>query len=490
MLEIKGKYTTAKIMIDDVEETALNQIYNMVNNLAFTEPISIMSDVHAGKGSVIGFTMPLSDKVIPNVLGVDISCGVIAVNIGKHLPLSLSEIDNRIRMVIPMGTSIHNSQTNNFFKNNFPWKESNEYLRKFLVLYNTKFNTNYQPIEYTYDWFVNKCKEIGMRQNAELAIGTMGSGNHYWELGIDSSKNYWISIHSGSRNFGKCICEFHQNKAKQSLENKRKVLLNNKIEELKKNPNVDRTTIDVKIKDYKKELGIDYDIKSSGLEYLENQDAINYLIDMVFTQFYSEMNRKRMVELSVDEIGVKIIDEIHTNHNYIGSDLIMRKGAIRSYIGERMVVPLNMADGVLIVEGKSNKEYNYSCNHGSGRKMSRGFANSNIDLEDFKRTMKNVYSTSVCKGTLDESPQAYKKSSTIMELMEPTANIIDIIKPVLNIKDSGSKIPWELLDSKDDSMEHQKNLKEAKKDLKNYRKNKEKERNIERRNNRKLMGRL
>jgi RNA-splicing ligase RtcB len=423
--------------------------------------------------------MPLGNKLIPNVIGVDCSCGVISTNIGNHLPLSLSDIDIAIRSVIPMGNLIHDTQPNKYFEKNYPWKKATEALQKFLIKYNTKFNTNYQPIEYTYNWFVAKCKQIGIRQNAELGIGTMGGGNHLWEMGKDSKGNYWITIHSGSRNFGKCICEYHQNIAKSILETKRKVLLNAKIEELRKDPAIDRSTIAKEIENFKKELGINYDTKAGGLEYLEGRDAINYLIDMIFTQFYAEMNRNRMMELSLDVIGLKKIDEIHINHNYIGEDLIIRKGAIRSYIGERMVIPLNMADGVLIVEGKSNPEYNYSCNHGSGRRMSRGFANRNVDMEDFKRSMKGIFSTSVCKETLDEAPQAYKKSSVIIEAIEPTATILDIVKPVLNIKDKGEKISWKELREKN-------KLKE--KNVIYTREEKRKKVSLERKNARKLKG--
>lgn len=444
MLEIKGKYTTAKIMIDDVEETALTQIYNMVNNLAFTEPVVIQPDTHAGAGCVIGFTMSISDKIVPSVVGVDLGCGMLSVNIGNDLPTGVDKIDIAIRKVIPMGNLIHDTAPDKYFKKNFNWELANETLRKFLMKYNAKFGTNYKPIEYSYDWFITKCKDIKMKQNAELGIGSLGGGNHFIEICKSENSNiYWLTIHSGSRNFGKCICEYHQNIARSVLENKRKVLLNAKINELKNDPNIDRSTIAKQIEDYKKFLGINYDTKSKGLEYLEGQDAINYFIDMIFAQMYADLNRRRMIELIIEKLNLIVQDEIHTVHNYINfDDLIIRKGAIRSYEGERMIIPLNMRDGILICEGKSNPDWNYSAPHGAGRLRSRGDASRNLDLAEFKRSMKNVYSTSVCKETLDESPQAYKRSDVIMEAIEPTAVILDVVKPVLNIKDKGEKISW------------------------------------------------
>lgn len=443
MLEIKGKYTNAKIMIDNIEEQCLNQIYNMVNNMVFINPISIMPDTHAGKGSVIGFTMSLGEKIIPNVIGVDIGCGMISANIGVHNFSSkyLEKIDKEIRKVIPMGNKIHQKSfiSSDKFKNQFPWDEVNKSVKSFILKYNEKFNTDYKPIEYNYEWFINKCKEIGMMQNAELAIGTLGGGNHFIEIGKNDSDEIYITIHSGSRNFGKMICDYHQGIAKDILFEKRNVILNNKIKEIKEN--FIGKEIDKQIKKIKKDIGIDFEINMNGMEYLEDQYAINYYYDMIFAQKYADFNRKEMINRIVEVMDVEIKETINSIHNFINfDDLIIRKGAISSYEGQKMVIPFNMRDGLLICEGKSNEEWNFSAPHGAGRVMSRGFASRNVDFDEFKESMKGIVSSSVCKGTLDESPMAYKNSKIIEESIQPTAFIIDRVKPILNIKDKGDRI--------------------------------------------------
>lgn len=447
MIKIIGKYTIAHIMIDDVEEACLQQIYAMTNHVSFDQPIVIQADTHAGKSSVIGFTIPLGKMVIPNVIGVDISCGMLSVNVGNQISLNkdkLLQIDEKIRNVVPMGNKLQQRSAipSKYFERNFPWAEATENGRKFIMTYNKKFNTNFNFVEFSYEWFLNKQKEIGMRQDAEMAIGTLGGGNHFIEVGAsEKTGDIWITVHSGSRNFGKMICEFHQNIAKTILDNKRKVLLTNRIKEIKEEfPGRD---IPNEIKKAKKKLGLDFDFNINGMEFLEGQVAINYFMDMIFVQQYADFNRTRMVELITGAIGVKINDTIHTIHNYIDfKDMIIRKGAISSYVGERMIIPFSMADGMLICEGKSNPEFNFSAPHGAGRLLSRGDAKRNIDLKDFQFKMKGIVSTSVCKGTLDEAPQAYKNPKMIEAAIEPTATILDRVKPILNLKDKGDSMTW------------------------------------------------
>lgn len=445
MLEIKGKYTTAKIMIDNVEGQCIDQIYKMVNNMVFTNPISIMPDTHAGKGSVIGFTMELGEKIIPNVVGVDIGCGMLSTNIGENTynKRQLNEIDRNIRKVIPMGNSIHqrSSIPSRKFEREFPWDKVNEISRTFTIKYNKKFNTKYTPVVFDYDWFLRKCDEIGMRQNAEMGIGTLGGGNHFIEIGVsENTGDLWVTVHSGSRNFGKMICDYHQKIAKDILIDKRENILRKRIEEIKNNFN--GKDVEIEIKKAKRDLGIDFDINMNGLEYLEGQEAMDYFYDMIFAQTYAEFNRIEMVNRISDVLGVEIKESIHSIHNYIDfNDLIIRKGAITSYKGEKMIIPFNMRDGLLICEGKSNNEWNFSAPHGAGRIMSRGHASRNLDVNVFKDTMKGIVSSSVGKSTLDESPMAYKNSKMIEESIDPTAIIIDRVKPILNIKDKGD-ILW------------------------------------------------
>jgi RNA-splicing ligase RtcB len=448
MLEIKGKYTTAIVTIDDVEEECINQIYTMVNNPAFTEKIVIMPDTHAGKGSVIGFTMPLTEKIIPNIVGVDISCGMLSFNVGDCITENkdkLLKLDEKIRAIVPFGNNIQQRSAvpSKYFEKNFPWSEANEIAKKFIVNYNKKFETDFKFVEYTYDWFINKQKEIGMRQDAEMAIGTLGGGNHFIEVGKSANTgDMWITIHCGSRNFGKELCDFHQNKAKKLIANKRNFDLKDKIEEIRKTSIP--TEIEANIKQAKKDLGLDFtDININGMEFLEGQDAMNYFLDMIFTQVYAKFNRKRISENILKGLVADVKESIECTHNYINfDDMIIRKGSISSYVGEKMIIPFNMADGLLICEGKSNADWNFSAPHGAGRIMSRGEANRKVDLEKFKFRMKGIVSTSVGKSTLDEAPQVYKDPKMIEAAIEPTCTVIDRVKPILNLKDGGDSTTW------------------------------------------------
>lgn len=454
MLEIKGKYTTAKVMIDDVEESCMQQIYAMTNHVAFTNPIVIMPDTHAGKSSVIGFTMPLTDKVIPNVTGVDLSCGVLTANIGNDLSLNkdyLYEIEDKIRTIIPTGSNIRkrSSIPSKFFEKNFLWKQLNDNIKKFILNYNKKFNTNYKYIEINYNWFLDMCNRIGMKQDAELAIGTMGGSNHFIEIGQSKiTGNFWITIHSGSRNFGKMICEYHQCRAKDILENKRKVILNDRINNIRKN--FIGQDIEIEIDKVKKELGLDFNFNINGMEFLEGQDAINYFIDSIVANSYASFNRNVMLNDILKILKKDVLDKIETIHNYIDfDDMIIRKGAIASYIGIKSVIPFTMADGIIICEGKSNPEWNMSSCHGSGRKFSRSQASKNLDINEFKRQMNGIVTTSVSKNNLDESPDSYKSSKIIEDAIEPTVNILDRVLPILNIKDKGETLTWKERKEKD-----------------------------------------
>jgi tRNA-splicing ligase RtcB len=437
MFEIKGKYGTALITIDQLEDTALKQLYNMVNHPAFTEHIAIQADAHAGAGCVVGFTMPLSDKVVPNVCGVDLSCGFLCINIGKDIPMKLDKLDILIKRNIPMGTKVHDAPIIDF-RNVYKWSDANEMANKFIVKYNEKFGSKYSSVNFDYDYFLNLIQKVG-NNNALESLGTLGGGNHFISFEVsETNEDVWILIHSGSRNLGKKVCEYHQNIAKKSLENKRDVELRSKIEFITNNTE-DRTIIPKLIMDAKKDLGLFLtDVNINGLEYLEGQDAMNYFMDMIFIYFYSDLNRCSMMNIILDILKItNIKDVIHSVHNYIDfKDMIIRKGAVSAYENEKIIVPMNMRDGSLICVGKSNEMFNFSAPHGAGRVMSRGEANRKIDLDKFKETMKGIYSSSVCKDTLDEAPFAYKKTKMIENAISDTATIIDRIKPVLNIKSS------------------------------------------------------
>jgi tRNA-splicing ligase RtcB (3'-phosphate/5'-hydroxy nucleic acid ligase) len=437
MFNIQGKYGNAMITIDQVEDTALKQIYNFVNHPAFTGKISIMPDVHAGSGSVVGFTMTLTDKVVPNTIGVDIGCGMLSYNIGRVLPLKLDRIDILIKRNIPMGTKTYDSPIIDF-KKEYDWVKANDIANKFVAKYNEKFGTNFKASNIDYNYFLNLTKVLDTGDIAVNSIGTLGGGNHFIEIGKSDTGDYWITIHSGSRNLGKRVCEYHQAIAKKNLDTKRNEELKSKIDFILSNTE-DKTRIPRLIIEAKKDLGLFLtDVNINGLEYLEGQDAVNYFMDMVFTQLYAELNRKAMMDFILDILGIKnIVDRVHSVHNYIDfHDMIIRKGSISSYTGEKMIIPFNMRDGIILCEGKSNEDWNFSAPHGAGRVMSRGEANRKVDLDKFKETMKGIYSSSISKDTLDESPFAYKKAEMIESAIGDTAIVIGRIKPVLNIKSS------------------------------------------------------
>lgn len=395
---LKGKYTTAKIMIDSVDESCLSQINEFISHPAFTNPVAVMPDTHAGKGSVIGFTMPLSDKIIPNVIGVDIGCGMHSINIGNYLGLSFEQLDYKIRRNIPFGNEVNDKAVINL-KNDFPWHRINVLAEKFAANYKTKFNAIIEPPpRYTIDWFMEKSEKIGGNVRRYInSIGTLGGGNHFIETGISQKDDYWITVHSGSRNFGKRICEYWQNRAVKMTHN----------------------------------------TNTRGLEWLEKEVAAHYLFDMVFSQMYARVNRTYMINKICSILKLDPVESIETVHNFIDfNDFIIRKGAIRSYEGEKMIIPFNMRDGLLICEGKSNPDWNFSAPHGAGRVMSRTQAKKNLDVEIFKKQMEGIYSTSVGSSTLDESPDSYKNALVIKKAIKDTAHIIYTIKPLHNMKNA------------------------------------------------------
>ncbi len=436
MVQMKGKYTSATIMIDSVEESCISQINGFINHSAFTNPVVIMPDTHAGKGSVIGFTMELAEKVIPNVIGVDIGCGMCSVNVGRELQLSLEELDYKIRRRIPFGKKVHDSGILNF-KDDFPWHETNVRAEKFACAYRDKFDMILEPPRYTQDWFLEKASIIGGKTRRYInSIGTLGGGNHFIETGIAENGDHWITVHSGSRNLGKRICEYWQNLAVKCLKKSHKENIQLEIDKIRQTCKT--SDLQREIKKAKERRGLS-SIKISGCEWLENEMAAGYLFDMIFAQMYAQVNRRYMVDIICSILKVEPIDSIETIHNFIDfKDFIIRKGAIRSYKNEKMIIPFNMRDGLLICEGKSNPAWNFSAPHGAGRIMSRSQAKKQLDVDIFKEQMKGIYSTSVGMGTLDESPDSYKDAVMIEDAIKDTALIVTRVKPLHNMKDGGA----------------------------------------------------
>ena len=431
MFEIKGRYTKAKVMIDNVEESCISQIHTFVNHPVFTNPVAIMPDCHYGSSSCIGFTMELTDKVISNVIGVDIACGMLSINIGKTVPISLEELDRKIRLSVPFGQEVHDNSIINM-KNDFPWRSVNSLAQKFSVAYQQRWGTHIQPPHYDMDWFTDKCDTIGGGQLRIInSLGTLGSGNHFCELGVDENGDHWFTIHTGSRNFGKRICEYWQNIAAKKIYKDKKLESQRDIEKAKET--LSGKELFNRIKEIKKNFNPG--IKMTGLEWLEGNESIGYLYDMIFAQEYASVNRQYIAKTVLNILGVESQDQIETVHNFIDfRDFVIRKGAVRSYVGERLIIPFNMRDGILICEGKSNPEWNCSAPHGAGRVMSRSKAKKTVNLDRFKQQMHGIFSTSVGRGTLDEAPDVYKDCKVIEEAIGPTAKILNRIKPIHNMK--------------------------------------------------------
>ena len=388
MIDLKGKYNKdCKIFTDNIDEESYSVLYKILNEKASEDvKIRIMPDTHLGKGIVVGFTMPLTDRVNPFHIGVDIGCGMLTSKLSDEIKdIPLEKIDKTIKQNIPMGQSTHKKSFNTLFN----FKELNELIRNFIINYNKKFNTKFEVFEIDNEYIENLCKRVEIDlEKFHNSVGTLGGGNHFIEIGKSSNNDYYITIHSGSRNFGNQVCRYHAKIAKNSEDC-----------------------------------------------YLQDKEMFDYLIDMVIAQYYAKINRETILKIIKDLLNIEIEDTFSSVHNFIDfEDFIIRKGAIRSYEGEKMIIPFNMRDGILICEGKSNEDWNFSAPHGAGRVLSRMQAKKQIDMKDFIDSMKGIYSSSVCKNTLDESPMAYKNPKDIENLIEPTVKVVDRLKPILNIK--------------------------------------------------------
>lgn len=389
-----------KIFTDDIEQKALEQVETLCRQPAFADcKVRIMPDVHAGAGCVIGFTADLGKKVIPNVVGVDIGCGMLTVALGK-IDIDFNELDRVIRQFIPCGMNVH--------------EDARFDISDLGLICDLKLNKK--------DW-LNK------------SLGTLGGGNHFIEIDADEDGNKYLVIHSGSRNLGKQVCEIYQERAVRNCsQNKRDDVIKNAILALKaagRESEIEETIrnikADVRFADVPKELC-----------YLDGQDREDYLHDMKACQFFAFLNRGVMSRIIIESMGwenaATNAATFETVHNYIGDDNIVRKGAIAAYKGQRVLIPMNMRDGCIIGIGKGNEDWNNSAPHGAGRIMSRKQAKSTISLNEYKSSMDGVYSTCIDESTLDESPMAYKPMDEILRYIEPTVEIERIIKPIYNFK--------------------------------------------------------
>jgi tRNA-splicing ligase RtcB (3'-phosphate/5'-hydroxy nucleic acid ligase) len=383
-----------KIFTNNIEGEALNQIHNLLEQEAFSNAkVRIMPDVHAGSGCVIGFTADLGDKVIPNVVGVDIGCGMLTVELGQ-VDIHLRRFDDVVKTYIPSGFSVHDKPM---------------------------FDFNFSKIR-CYD----KLKNVDRILNS---IGTLGGGNHFIELDVDKEKNVYLIIHTGSRNLGKQVADYYQKLAIEKLlsvsnEEKQKV-----IDELKAQ-NRQRDIPDA-LKSLTPKTKIPKD-----LAYLVGKDREDYLHDMRICQLFASVNRKAIAKIILEKYDLKEKYSFETVHNYIDYENIVRKGAISAHEDELVLIPINMRDGCIIGRGLGNKDWNYSAPHGSGRLMSRGEAKRNLDLVEFQIQMLGIYTTTANQSTLDEAPNAYKPMQEIIDNIKETVEIIEIIKPIYNFKAS------------------------------------------------------
>lgn len=399
MIEIVGKYNLAKVYTDNIEQAAYAQVLNLMNQkFAEGSTFAIMPDCHAGAGCVIGLTMKIVDKVVPNLVGVDIGCGMLVVKIDKSFKFDLRKVDRIWHENIPSGMN-HRTKKHKFADN-------------------ANIEDIIAPVN------VDKLK---------FSIGTLGGGNHFGEIDVDNDGNYYIVIHSGSRHLGIEVCKHYQRIAIEYHKDKKKSDIA-VIEKLKKEGR--QSEIESVLKASKKSLPSIPD----DLAYLEGQHLEDYLHDMKIAQEYAIWNREAMMEVLLGELGIgkdKILEKFCTIHNYIDvENRILRKGSISLQKDETAIIPMNMRDGSIIVRGKGNPEWNFSGPHGAGRLMSRSKAKESLSLDDFKKSMAEIYTTCVSTGTIDESPMAYKPFDEIIRNIEPTADIIDRIRPIYNFKAS------------------------------------------------------
>jgi tRNA-splicing ligase RtcB len=443
---IGGDSTNAEVMLpeSELEEGVIDQIQTMIDHEAFQNDVAIMPDTHVGSGAVIGFTMPLGDRVVPNTIGVDIGCGMYAANFGKveYDEETLRKWDREIRDKVPMGFSVYDDQ-DYYLGNDFPWQEANEKLTAF-----SKKHDFINHSGYNLDYFKDLCNRVGCYPSRAInSVGTLGGGNHFIELGESEKTGLWCIIHSGSRGLGLKVAQHHQERAVElrSAEKFSNDVLPDGYE--------DYATDELKPKAEKirddfegQEIGQVFDVISQArqeateqfnddLAYLEDKEAHQYFVDMIFSQMYASESRKVMMSKVAEVIGRCPAESIESVHNFIDfEDLTIRKGATRAGDGEVAVVPFNMKDGTLLVEGKGNDNWNNSAPHGAGRVMSRTQAYDDLSVEDFEEQMSDVVSSSVNEETLDEAPGAYKKADLIEDAIAPTAEVIDRIQPVLNLK--------------------------------------------------------
>ena len=397
MTEIKGQVNTAICFAKVIEDEAIEQIRRMCD-YSFTEgsQIRIMPDVHAGKGCTIGTTMTVTDKAVPNIVGVDIGCGMYTIDLGK-VEIDMEQMDSAAHF-IPSGMNV--------------WEGRKEH----------------------FDLLDLRCyRGLKDAKRLERSLGTLGGGNHFIEIDQAADGTKFLIIHSGSRNLGKQVAEFYQrlaidlNKGKEEYFARRDAL----IAEYKAAGR--RSEIQAALKALRweeQEATIPEDLCFVYGQYFQD-----YLHDVEICQRFARRSRELMAEIILQRLGLEAVDAFHTIHNYIDTDeMILRKGAIAAHEGEKVLIPINMRDGSVLATGKGNPEWNYSAPHGAGRIMSRTAAKAELNMDEYRKEMEGIYTTSVNESTLDEAPMAYKSLSDIIDVIGESVDIIEVLKPIYNFK--------------------------------------------------------
>lgn len=396
MIELQGKFAAAKVFTDIVDNQSISQVINLLNQ-PYVEGcrVRMMPDIHAGSGCTIGTTMTITDKICPNLVGVDIGCGMETVCI-EEKQLDLPKLDKVIRGNIPSGFAIQ--KTPHHFAKNINLSELH-------------------------------CARSVDLERAYRSIGTLGGGNHFIESNKDGAGNIYIVVHSGSRHLGLEIANYYQEAAYQSLTSYSKEEIEAVIQELK---SLGRQR---EIQSVLRKMKEKHSPVPKNLAYVEGELMEHYLHDMKIAQSFAYWNRLAMVETIINGLGLHITRQFTTTHNYIDMEnKILRKGAVSAKDGEALLIPINMRDGSLICVGKGNPDWNFSAPHGAGRLMSRSEAKEKFTVSEFQQQMEGVYTTSVGRSTLDECPMAYKNMEDIVKNIEPTVSITAVIRPIYNFK--------------------------------------------------------
>ena len=399
--EIKGKVNTAICYAKVVEPEAIEQIRRMCDYVITEETkIRIMPDVHAGKGCTIGTTMTINDKVVPNIVGVDIGCGMYTVELGP-VNIDFERVDAAVHE-IPSGRGVWEGRMERFDLTG-------------LACY----------------------RSLKQTKRLERSLGTLGGGNHFIEIDVASDGNKYLVIHSGSRNLGKQVAELYQalavdlNLGKANYFEQRDEIIRTYKEQGR------RSEIQAALKSLEAEWKAKEPTMPADLCYLYGTYLEDYLHDVEICQQFARRSRERMAEIILEKTGMTARSSFHTIHNYIDTkEMILRKGSIAAHAGELVLIPINMRDGSVLARGKGNPEWNFSAPHGAGRLMSRMKARETLNLEAYRKTMEGIYTTSVNESTLDEAPMAYKSLDDILDVIRDSVDVIEVLKPIYNFKAS------------------------------------------------------